>query len=367
MNGETVADMRDRMEKNFNTRYQELTKTDDKLGAASPFRLILNACAQQLYQNAVYTDAMAKMQMLKYARGAYLDNLAALFRIKRKQAAYASVTMRFSTDGTRESVTAIPAGTRVATATGVQFYTATYTEILIGETHVDVQAICDTPGIVGNGFTAGTINVVVDGVPYISKVENITTSSGGAAQQSDEDLAYQVYLAPAGYSTAGPEQAYEFLARQSRADIGDARAYSPEAGKVRMIILMKDGTVPSEDICNFVRDYLSADARRPMTDLIEVAAPKEETYSIEMSYFIRRTDAARVSEIQDAVNNAVKNYSIWQRSVGRDINPSELIRCVLDAGAKRAEVKKPLFQAVSNLNIAKLDGQMVTYGGLEDD
>ena len=53
--------------------------------------------------------------------------------------------------------------------------------------------------------------------------------------------------------------------------------------------------------------------------------------------------------------------------IGRDINPSQLIQMMVSAGAKRVEVKLPVFQIVGATNVAKLVSQNVAYGGIEDD
>lgn len=68
-----------------------------------------------------------------------------------------------------------------------------------------------------------------------------------------------------------------------------------------------------------------------------------------------------------AVNQAVEDYIVWQRSkMGRDIEPSELIHRIMEAGAKRVE---PAFvhQAVANNEIAWNSSKNIIYGGLEDD
>ena len=65
---------------------------------------------------------------------------------------------------------------------------------------------------------------------------------------------------------------------------------------------------------------------------------------------------------------AVDAYNEWQTGeIGRDVNPSELIRRMVEAGAKRAVVTKPDFTAVPPSTVARLGKVSVTYGGMEDD
>ena len=114
--------------------------------------------------------------------------------------------------------------------------------------------------------------------------------------------------------------------------------------------------------------YLSGKTIRPMTDKLTVKAPEEVTYSINLTYYINRSDSARAVAIQAAVAQAVEEYKTWQRTIGRDVNPSQLAAMVMEAGAKRVTVTAPTFAAVAATKVAALTGSAtVTYGGLEDD
>jgi phage-related baseplate assembly protein len=52
--------------------------------------------------------------------------------------------------------------------------------------------------------------------------------------------------------------------------------------------------------------------------------------------------------------------------MGRDINPSYLTKLMMDAGAKRVEVRQPTFQSVADIAVGKLKSKSVLNGGLED-
>ena len=67
------------------------------------------------------------------------------------------------------------------------------------------------------------------------------------------------------------------------------------------------------------------------------------------------------------VTAAVQSYQSWQRHLGRDINPTELIAKIREAGAKRVKLTAPADIVVGKTQLPKCTGQTVTYGGLEDD
>ena len=244
-----------------------------------------------------------------------------------------------------------------------------YAEIPAGSLTVDVLAECTATGNAGNGLAPGEVSTIVDPVPYITSAVNQNTTEGGADVENDESLAERVYLAPGAYSTAGPEDGYLYHAKKYNAAIGDVVATSDhEAGQVDIVFIMADGSKPGAAMISGLQAYLSGKTIRPMTDKLTVKAPEEVTYSINLTYYINRSDSARAVAIQAAVAQAVEEYKTWQRTIGRDVNPSQLAAMVMGAGAKRVTVTAPTFAAVAATKVAALTGSAtVTYGGLEDD
>lgn len=116
-----------------------------------------------------------------------------------------------------------------------------------------------------------------------------------------------------------------------------------------------------------VENALADRSVRPLTDKIEVSAPTEQTYDIDMTYYISSDEKASVAAIRENVAAAVNVYNTWQTErIGRDINPSYLIRKVMEAGVKRVSVTAPAFTVLTDDTIAKTGKITVIYGGLED-
>ena len=67
------------------------------------------------------------------------------------------------------------------------------------------------------------------------------------------------------------------------------------------------------------------------------------------------------------VEQAVESYQTWQRKIGRDIDPAELIMRVREAGAKRPKLTAPVDTKVSEIQVAKMASCNIVYGGIEDD
>ena len=364
-----IDQVRQEMVADYESFISEATGQTVTLERSSVHRMELYAAAAQIYQAMQYIDRQGKQSILKYSYSDFLDNLAIFKGVTRNPATPATTTLRFTLSAERDTATGIPQGTRVSTAGAIYFATDVYAEIPAGSTTVDVPATCTVAGTDGNGFAAGELATIVDPIPYVASVTNTTATEGGAEIESDDDLAERVFLAPGAYSTAGPEDGYLYHAKAYSAAIGDVVATSNQAaGTVDIVFIMADGSTPGEEMIEGLEGYLQGKTIRPMTDLVRVAAPQEVTYTINLTYYINRSDSAKAVTIQAAVAQAVEEYKTWQRTIGRDVNPSQLAAMVMEAGAKRVTVTAPTFAAVAATKVAALTGSAtVTYGGLEDD
>lgn len=369
IDNKTIEDVRDGMVADYEEYMTKATGQTVTLPRSSPHRGVLYAAALQIYQAFQYIDRAGKQSLLKYSYSDFLDNLGLLKGVTRSPATAAVTTLRFTVSAVRQVATAIPKGTRVSAGGSVYFATDEYAEIPAGGSTVDVPATCTDTGTEGNDLATGDLTTMVDPLPYVASVTNTTATEGGADVESDDDLAERIYLAPGAYSTAGPEDGYLFHAKQFNPSIGDVVATSNQAaGTVDIVFIMSDGKTPGTEMINGLKEYLNGKTRRPMTDLVNVSAPAEVTYTVDLTYYINRSDSARAVAIQEAVQTAVDDYLTWQRTIGRDINPSKLVALVMAAGAKRVTVTAPTYTTVDAIKVSALSGSpTISYGGLEDD
>ena len=366
--GYTLEKLEAKMVAWYKEKYKEITKREPVMGRANEQRILLQTCAYYIFQGMKIAETNARMNTLKYAENGYLDNLGALKRVSRGEATAATVTLRFSLAAARTNATGIPAGTRVTAGDGVHFATQDYAEIPIGSTYIDVRAACLKAGTDGNLYGIGELNRMVDPVPFIDSVENITAPEGGTDDESEEDYRESIYLAPESYSAAGSEGAYEYWVRKYSNSIIDVKVSSPEPRIVQVRCLLTGGTLPGEEFRSALQEYLSQDNIKMLTDVLEVTNPTEKEYNITVTYYINRSDSSRAETIQTEVAAAVDDYILWQKSkIGRDINPSELTRRMVNAGAKRVTITYPAFAAAGQYEVAVCGTRSVTYGGLEDD
>ena len=102
------------------------------------------------------------------------------------------------------------------------------------------------------------IDTLVDPIPYVSKVENTTASSGGVDIESDDSLTERIYLAPSQFSSAGPRDAYEYYTKEWRADIADAKVVSPDPCEIQIYAVTDQGALLNSTDRAALLAYLSA-------------------------------------------------------------------------------------------------------------
>lgn len=353
----------------YEKKYQEATGRKVTLRPGDKEHIHLRIEAGQYFQMYQILDNAAKMNLLKYSKGNFLRHLGAFKKTFIQEPKPAVVTARFTLSEIRKDVIYIPQGTRITAGDGVYFATDDYAEVKAGDSFVDVDCTCETVGKVGNEYIVGQIETIVDPVPYVSGVSNITKSDGGTGEESEDSFRERIFLAPSSYSVAGPADAYEYWVKQyNSAAIEDVKIYEPTEAVVDIRILLVGGALPSKTFCSGCLEYLRENPIIPLTDNDLVAAPDVVNYNLKAVYYIARSDLNNIKVIQESIEAAKETYLNWQRTkIGRDINPDALTEFVRAAGGKRVVITSPVFTPIPETSIAMEKTVEFTYGGIEDD
>lgn len=343
-----------------------------KVRPGNPERVFISWMAAIIVQQRTLINETAKMNVPRYAAKSeneeYLDSLAEIFKdTQRLPASPASATFRFYISEPQQQSTIIPAGTRISFDGVIIFATSEVLEIRAGETSGEVEAVCTQPGTVGNGLVAGQVKEVVDLFDHYQKAENITTTSGGAEKEDNESYYERMRDSMESFSTAGPINGYIYWTKTVSPAVLDVAATSPEACYVDVRVILRDGQEATEAVLKEIEEALNASDIRPLTDIVTVSAPETVDFSIDATFWIAQPNRESAAAIEREVRAAVDSFIIWQTSkMGRDINPSYLTKLMMDAGAKRVEVRQPTFQSVADIAVGKLKSKSVLNGGLED-
>lgn len=344
--------------------------TDRALAPSDPVRLFLLSLAAIIIKQRNAFDLGAKQNLLSYASGERLDHLGAFVNTTRIEATGAQTTLKFTLNQEQDGVYTIPKGTRVTNGV-FTFATDSIYEIMPPETTAEISATALDLGEIGNNIPVGKINQLVDPLPSITKVENITATAGAGDREEDERYAMRIKLAPASFSVAGPAKAYEYHTLSYSTAIIDAKIYGLEdhPGNVYIHPLLTNGELPQTEFLEALTAYLNADTIRPLTDKLMVSAPTAVNYQITATWYLSKDDINRINQVKEQVTKAVEDYRLWQQSkIGADINPDVLIEYVRKAGAKRIVITEPEYKVVQQSEVAQCLASAVnlTYGGIED-
>ena len=343
-----------------------------KVRPGSPERVFISWMAAIIVQQRTLINETAKMNVPRYAAKSenedYLDSLAEIFKdTARLPASPASAIFRFHISEPQQQSTIIPAGTRISFDGVIIFATSEVLEIRAGETSGEVEAVCTQPGTVGNGLVAGQVKEVVDLFDHYQKAENITTTSGGAEKEDNASYYERMRDSMERFSTAGPINGYIYWTKTVSSAVLDVAVTSPEACVVDVRVILQDGQEATPAVLKEIEEALNASDIRPLTDIVTVSAPDTVDFSIDVTFYIAQPNRESAAAIEREVRAAVDDFIVWQTSkMGRDINPSYLTKMMMDAGAKRVEVRQPTFQSVEDIAVGKLQSKTVLNGGLED-
>lgn len=350
--------------------------TESTVQPASPERLFIQWIADVIIQERVLNNYTGNQNIPSRSEGTNLDALAELFYIKTRPVAQAAIcTERIHISEAQPSAILVPAGTRVTDKNNTLVWVTTAdTYIDIGNTYADVMIQCQTVGRIGNGYAPGQIKTLIDVFPYYDRCENITESANGTDPLTDDEFYQLMRASEDAYSTAGPEDAYIYFAKQVSTEIVDVVANSLLPGYVNIYVLMADGTIAGEETKNAVYAACNKKFVRPLNDLVVIDDAEKVRYDIEFTYYIPRSSSLSTAEIEAAVNATVGQYVLWQSTkFGRDINPDYLRGLLMRTGIKRIELIAPVYTPLRGgldntiPQAAELGTITVTNGGYEDD
>ncbi len=338
------------------------------LADGDPIRLFLLSIANMLVLQRNLINFTGRMNLLAYAEGEYLDHLGELLDVIRLPSAAAETTLTFTLSTDSEGAV-IPAGTRVTTSDERAYFATTESlSIPAGTVTGTAPAVCTESGTAGNGIAIGSLVKLVDPLPYVDAVKNITVTAGGSDEESDESYRERIREAPETFSDAGSYGAYAFFAKSANADIVDISITSPSPGEVKIVPLMTGGEIPEQEVLDDILEVCSAEKVRPLTDHVSAEAPEKVEYKVEVSYYINTDDRPQATAIQKAVTEAVETYKAWQSAkLGRDLDPSKLYELMVSAGAKKVTVTLPVLTTLSGTQVASATATTITYKGAQDE
>lgn len=346
--------------------YEE--KSGKTLQPAQIERLMVDVGAYRETVLRMAIQETAKQNLLSYASLDNLEHIGEPLDVKKLLASSSVTTLQFSVDLPLDFNFTIQSGVEVETKDGLfVFQTHEPVVLVAGETSVTVKATCETSGIASNNYSIGSINNLITPLSYISKVENITISDGGADDEDADSLRERIRQAPEKFSNAGSRGAYRYHTLSAHQSITDVAITSPSAGIVAIYLLTKDGN-PTEEIIKIVQNYLSDDKIRPLTDCVKVYSSEKVDFEIKAKiYLYKDSDAASVMKTIEA---KMKEYKIsLSEKLGKDVIQTQIISILNSVyGVFKVVLETPITDIdIFEYQWANLQNWEISIGGYADE
>lgn len=257
----------------------------------SPVSLEMEAQYQEL-------SRLLDIMFLQTNSGEYLDRRAAEYGLIRKDGTKATGTVTIT--GNADVV--IPAGTLVATKSGLSFETTQ--EAVIPTDTVDIPIQAASIGAKYN-VAENQITELPVGVIGVSGVTNQTAASGGTDGETDGELRKRLELRLQNPPTSGNESHYKMWALEVDG-IGDARVFPEDGGPgtVKVIPVTSEKRAPNSGTITAVLNHINEN--KPIGAVVAVVAPQET--AINVSAAITLNSGYTLSDIKADYTEALEKY-----------------------------------------------------------
>ncbi|WP_445506760.1 baseplate assembly protein [Niallia sp. 03190] len=345
------------------SKYEELMKIS--LSDADPRRKFMQSVMYALTFVANNINYTGKQNTLAYAVDDYLDYKGVEKDVPRLEPTAAETVIRF--DVSNPETYNIPKGTRVS-VNEINFSLTQDTTVVSGTTYVDIKAVCEETGIIGNGYLPGQITNIVDPIPWVSKAYNITKSDGGLEWEDDDRYAERIQQSNERFSTAGPEEAYKYHTKSVNQAISDVQVLNPSDGVAEIVTLLEGGQLPSDTLLNQIFEKLNDRFVRPLTDKVVVSKPEIVNYDINLTYYLTMDKEGQQAQMQEIAQQVCDEYTVWQKSkLGRSVDGSELAARLKIAGISRIVIHSDQYLPITKKQVAWPGTVTLNYGGLIDE
>ncbi len=194
-----------------------------------------------------------------------------------------------------------------------------------GELTASVNAASTTEGPTGNGFQPGQIDSIVTAIPASIEVENLTTSSGGIEQETDDRFRLRITNAFERISKAGPLEGYKQLVRSVHQSIVDVHVERSQPGYIVITPLTTVG-VSTDELDAQILTACDPETAIPMGDYVSIAKATTQNFDVTMT--VRVEPGHDTNWTTDVEETITKLFGDLSTRLGRQIAPSAIISAV---------------------------------------
>lgn len=195
----------------------------------------------------------------------------------------------------------------------------------------------------------------------------VEDEKGNLVDEADDRLRRRVQLAPEAFSVAGPEGAYVYHALSAASWARDATAIMTSPGRVRVTMLRAgDDPAPSLAEREDVRMSLIDNDVRPLTDIVEVLAPRVHRIAIDATLTLYPGPDGNL--VQSRAVTALTQWLEANRMLGMNLRRSAIFSKLHQEGVHSVKLTSPATDLVLGLTeVYAIDAITVTVASLRDE
>lgn len=280
----TLHEIINRIEEDAKAR---LTTDELRRSDLSAFIRVIAGASHALY-NAI--DYGRKQLFSDSADTVYLERMAHVFALQRRQASRAEGKIRF----TWSRLTAVPVGTIVQTSDNIQYVTTSSPD---GNGVCSVKAV--EAGIASN-ISAGVDLRLPNPVEFVTGAVTETAITGGADEESDTSLRERVLFRTQNPPKQGTASDFVQWAKEVEG-VGQCWCYPQEngIGTVVVRILDTDGNFASDELCEKVRTYISSKVNAVCTTYVWTPMVQRVNFRLSIKPDTLQTRASAEKALRD--------------------------------------------------------------------
>lgn len=299
--------------------------------------------SEELADISERVEAVLKNGFASTATGVFLENKVAEQGLVRKPATSSVVNVTV----TGMPGSSISAGDKVASDTLV--FTVTETATIDESENVTVNAVCDTPGKIGN-VPISAINRFPVTLSGLVSVTNTVPATDGFDEESDDELRKRYFEKVSLPATSGSKYHYVMWAKEI-SGVGDAKCLPlwNGNGTVKVIIINSDKGTASEELISEVTQHIEENRPIGAEVTVESAAPLVIDVSVSVVFTNAENSEITKKNIADSITaylqkNAFSSTYISYARIGGCILNSEGVadysNLLINNGTENVQIKE---------------------------
>ncbi|KRI45112.1 baseplate J/gp47 family protein [Acinetobacter baumannii] len=175
----------------------------------------------------------------------------------------------------------------------------------------------------------------------ITPADNSVTPPAPAVYEEDEDFRYRIQKKLDALSTAGPESSYEYHTLSADGRVADVKCSSPAPAHALLTILQRDteNNASTEELNDIVKNYVSAEKKRPTGDRVIVQSAEIINYEIEAVLVTK--NVPETDSVLAAAELNILAYTKAAKKLGRGVFFSDLYSALKVSGVERVQLISP--------------------------